>query len=199
MRAEKQSGTGFGVLAAGDNAFTVSNDLANILILRGSGDVLVAGNLFHAAGGSTTTARVPTAIGTVAQTSLTIGTTETSFGTITVPAGTMRTNGDVVRVTMHWLTSGTATTTRCKFGASYVLSWGASTDATRYQTTGISRIAATSQVAGGFDLASSVGLETIITSETLSAAVVVDFRASAAAAGTVVTLEYATVEYIPAP
>src|SRR5205807_7300883 len=83
-------------LATLRNTLTISAGGAQI-----TGATDVKGLLRTYLGGSTTLGKVAAVIGTVFNLTTT-STTEASLGTITVPAGTMTTNGDVIRITVWW-------------------------------------------------------------------------------------------------
>ena len=129
----------------------------------------------------------------------TSSTSEVSLTTITLPAGTLAVNGQMIRITYYGRTTGVGTCTpRIKFGATYVdpnvpvtapTSW-----ATQYI---VVRTGATAQRTHGSQLVDSVLplLKTATPGETLSGDVTIDFRGVVSLGTATLIVDAVLVEY----
>jgi hypothetical protein len=131
------------------------------------------------------------------------GTGETDLKTYSLPAGTLSTNGDSVRVTVTGSAIGdtNSKTVRLYFGATVVLTYpitGADDTAWRMWAE-ITRTGATAQIAcGQFDtVGSGAGFTTSAPAETLANAITIKMTGQAAVGASSVTAKNFSVEFLP--
>lgn len=122
----------------------------------------------------------------------TTATSDTSLATFSVPAGTLGTNGQFLRITImgHYAGANNATVGAIKFGATTLMSTGtgATSNSVFALTATVVRTGATTQLGNAF-LSMSDGASTPLgtassPAETLSGAVTIDFRGHCITAGT---------------
>lgn len=178
-----KSGTGRGALAATDTILNVLNAGTALLTVMGNGAVIAG------LGGSATGGRVLGLVGQVTNVSTGALTAfiETSITTISLPAGTLATNGD--RIHIHFTGADTGgfdgSTYFIKFGATKVVSLIVGANQKFDVDVLITRTGAATQLATAKEFLNGniVTLEHTAPAETLSGAITIDFRVSNAVNG----------------